>query len=552
MAQRLAIGGGFVAVFALAQSLACGTPNVGLSLSLARSVAGQAKWYEVGAYRTGSCALVTPMLSGGVPEGATARLAFQPDDADPPSFGRIPNDRYAFAAVARNATCGVIAQGCTELDVGGTSQVVIALDATDQATGACSAGTVCQAGKCVPPVANGDPSVGAACSLELLGAGPLATSLSGTGTIVSAPAIAAIANGFVIGYREVSPTSAGARITLLTLDASGGAAAPLQPTLPNPCSDLLEFDGVGLVAGTDGKGLLALSKAACSDTDPPELQLLNFTQQGTGAFIVSKNQNASRSVLGSARAAASRPDGNVVVFAGGGTGNIALRDPAKGIVPPNGTFGAQGVTSAWVAASESALALLAAGTGATPTTGDAGMDTTPESDATLRLSILPVNTAIDAIVNPTPIVFPGVWASVAATAGRVIVFSDSSGGRSVNYRAFDQGGSTTPSDFNGFSVEGESKVTSGDIAIVNNRAYFATLKSGAISLDVYANATTVLTPLRSVFFGRETRISAVNLVRDGKVAVAATDSRVAVVWTTAQSLLSNDVTGGYAVFACAQ
>lgn len=550
------MSGGFVAVFALAQSLACGTPNVGLTLSLARSVAGEAKWYEVGAYRTGSCALVTPMLSGGVPEGATARLAFQPDDTDPPSFGRIPNDRYAFAAVARNATCGVIAQGCSELDVGGASQVVIALDATDQATGACSAGTVCQAGKCVPPVANGDPSVGAACSLELLGAGPLATSLSGMGTIVSAPAVAAIANGFVIGYREVSPTSTGARITLLTLDASGGAAAPLQPTLPNPCADTLEFDGVGLVAGTDGKGLLALSKAACSETEPPELQLLNFTPQGTGAFIVSKNQNASRSVLGAARAAASRPDGNVVVFAGGGTGNIALMDAAKGIVPPNGTFGGQGVTDAWVAASDRVLALLAAGKGEAPTTDDAGTGTAPGNDSTLRLSILPVNTAIDAIVNPStpvaPIVFPGVWASVAATAGRVIVFSDSSGGRSVNYRAFDQGGSTTPFDFNGFSVEGDSKVTAGDVAIANNRAYFATLKQGAISLDVYANATTTLTPLRSAFFGRETRISAVNLVRDGKVAVAATDTRVAVVWTTAQSLLSNDVTGGYAVFACAQ
>jgi hypothetical protein len=34
------------------------------------------------------------------------------------------------------------------------------------------------------------------------------------------------------------------------------------------------------------------------------------------------------------------------------------------------------------------------------------------------------------------------------------------------------------------------------------------------------------------------------------VAVAATASRIAVVWTTAKVLTNNDSTGGYAVFAC--
>jgi hypothetical protein len=34
--------------------------------------------------------------------------------------------------------------------------------------------------------------------------------------------------------------------------------------------------------------------------------------------------------------------------------------------------------------------------------------------------------------------------------------------------------------------------------------------------------------------------------------VAATDTRVAVVWTTARQLNNNDHTGGYAVFACTQ
>ena len=39
-------------------------------------------------------------------------------------------------------------------------------------------------------------------------------------------------------------------------------------------------------------------------------------------------------------------------------------------------------------------------------------------------------------------------------------------------------------------------------------------------------------------------------VHDGRVAVAASDTRVGVVWTTARQLTANDPTGAYAVFAC--
>ena len=149
-----------------------------------------------------------------------------------------------------------------------------------------------------------------------------------------------------------------------------------------------------------------------------------------------------------------------------------------------------------------------------------------------------------------PIVFPGGWASIAALGGRVIVLSEGSGpGRSVTYRAFDLN-RDSPADTSGFSVEGSGNVTAGDVTILGNRAYFAALKQGAIGLHVYDNASTTLTPLRSVSFGREPRISAINTVRDGRVSVAATDSRVAVVWTTAKVLTNNDPAGGYAVFGC--
>jgi hypothetical protein len=133
----------------------------------------------------------------------------------------------------------------------------------------------------------------------------------------------------------------------------------------------------------------------------------------------------------------------------------------------------------------------------------------------------------------------------------VIVVSDGGGpGRSVSYRAFDLD-RTAPSETNGFSVEGAGTITTGDVTMLDNKAYFAVLKAGSVSLHVFANATTTPTPLREIIFGKEPRIPSVVTVRDnGRVAIAATSSRVAVAWTTAKVLTNNDSTGGYAVFAC--
>lgn len=146
--------------------------------------------------------------------------------------------------------------------------------------------------------------------------------------------------------------------------------------------------------------------------------------------------------------------------------------------------------------------------------------------------------------------FPGEWGALAALGGRVIVLSDGGGpGRSVSSRAFDLD-KTTAADTNGFSVEGSGTPTTGDLTMLDNKAYFAVLKPGSVSLHVYSNASTTPTPLREVVFGKQPRIPSVSTVRDGRVAVAATSSRIAVVWTTARVLTNTDKTGGYAVFAC--
>ncbi len=545
-----------------------GTRDVGLSITVPKDLVDTTVWFEIGAFKDASCGAITPMLGAGIPEGATSRVAFRRDEPSTPKFGDIPNGKYAFAAVARDESCAILAMGCHEDDVGDVDTVTINMTAAEGQSGKCTEGATCQAAKCVPANDNSDPSVGAGCSLELVGAGPLATPVGGQGTLVSAPAIAPTTTGFVIVYREIDPNGgSAAKLTILPIDLGGGALKPERPGLPNRCANSDESDGVGLlVSGEDA--MVSLAKAACADK--PALELLNFKTTTPddpgrpiiGKFLVSSSPSGVKVTLGAARAAALRPGGGLVVFTEGGSGQIATMDPEKGIVGPNGSFGATtGITDTWIASSDKVLALLAVG-GAAPSTpsGDGGADASlppdPEAgDTSLRLLMVPATTPVNTINAETatprpPIVFPGAWGSVAAREGRVLVLSDGTGpGRSVTYRAFNLNNDAII-DQSGFSVEGAGKVTAGDVAIVGDRAYFAVVKQGTVALHVYNNATTTLTPLRSVSFQKEPRISGINTVRDGRIAVAATDTRVAVVWTTAKVLNNNDATGGYAVFGC--
>ncbi len=178
-----------------------------------------------------------------------------------------------------------------------------------------------------------------------------------------------------------------------------------------------------------------------------------------------------------------------------------------------------------------------------------------ETGPQLNLVMVPPNTAVELFnadaQTPRPAFsFPGVWGAVAALGTRVMVVSDGGGSvRSVTYRTFDLDRSPT-ADTNGFSVEGAGTVSNADVTLVANRAFIASLKPGAVSLNVLKDAATTPLPLREVNFSKLPRIPSVSLVRDGRVAVAATLNRVIVAWTTAKVLTANDAAGGYAVFAC--
>jgi hypothetical protein len=541
-----------------------GKPEVGLEIALPSDVVPNTVWFEVGAFKDASCDAVGPMLMNGVPEGAATRVAFRRDEAQSPKFGDLATGKYAFGAVAKGEDCAVLATGCVEAEMGSTDKVAIGLVATDAPSGACGLGASCQAARCVPANDNADPSVGAQCSLELLGAGPLENPVGGGGTLVSAPAIATTPSGFVIVYREIDPNGASARVTVLPVDPAGGALDATRPLLKGRCANSDETDGIGLVTnGSDGQ--IVLARPACGGK--PGLELLSFSSKPEVTidpnFRSSDSLTAQKLALSGGHVAATRSGGSVVVFTEDGASRIATVVKGTGVASPSGSFGASaGVTGAWVAASDKVLAVLYAGpaAGTTPVGdggaeagagGGGGDETGPSLGLVMAPSATPANdfSAVDG--KPSlPITFPGQWGAVAALGTRVIVVSDGGGpGRSVTYRAFDLN-RTTPAETNGFSVEGTGMPTTGDVTMLEDKAYFAVLKPGSVSLHVYANASTTPTALREVLFGKEPRIPSVATVRDGRVAVAATSSRVAVAWTTAKVLTNNDSTGGYAVFAC--
>src|SRR5687768_16151116 len=106
----------------VAMGAACrATPQVGLDIAVPSALGDATAWFEIGAFRDASCAALGPMLPGGIPDGATTRVAFRREDGTGPRVGNLPNGTYAFAAAARGDDCAVLAYGCVEVNVGDTS-----------------------------------------------------------------------------------------------------------------------------------------------------------------------------------------------------------------------------------------------------------------------------------------------------------------------------------------------------------------------------------------------------------------------------------------------
>lgn len=502
-----------------------GNPSVSFELLLPQSVADQAQWMEIGVL-PGNCPTSDQLAAGIPPDAAIVRVAFQKGDASPPAIGDLKRGSYAFAVAARAADCSVVATGCTEADVDQAHDVTVALSATQTPAGACAPGESCSAGRCAPSSSPDDPGVGAGCSMALVGAGPLGDPLELSGSdVASAPAVAVTESGFLVAYREYDDMQGAARLTVGAIDPGGSLALASPTTLPSQCASQDETDAVG-IAYLGGAGVVVSARPACgAQAGIDALQVDAAGNVHDAAFTA----HADKPVLSNAHAAS--PTGT-------GTGWIALLDKgAASLVPLAGVNVQSGATAfggappqslAEVVATPQTVALLAGGGGT----------------LTLQLGV----PAGDGGAGHT---MTATWGAVAADAARALVLSDGgTGGQPLAFHAFDVG-AAGESASGSFAPPGQGDVAGGDVALHGDRAMFAVEQPGSVSIVVYDHASTAPTPLRSVLLSADPRVPAQTNVRDGRVAIAASDSRVLVAWTTAIQLGPDDPVGGYAVYACA-
>lgn len=516
---------------------ACKKGEVGVHVSVPSAVGAEVTWIEVGAFANARCDAVRAMLGGGLPNGFATRLAFRSDGSTVPRVGDLPNARYAFAAVAKNASCGAVATGCTEVDLGDADGIDIALTTLTPPSKGCATSATCEAARCVPSIDPANPALGGGCSLELVGTGPLAVPYN-PGVYLSAPSIVPTDDGFLVAYREAD--IGGARVTLLPIDAAAGFSLPAQRVLAWPCADASETDGAGLLIDGSG-GQLVLARPAC-DRDSG-LELVNFTRTPniTIAQAWTNPAPGAHVSLSFGHVAARRPGDAVVAFTKDGEARVATIRADAGVVSPSGSFGT-GATGAWVAASSDVLALLAAGAG---TGGGA---------AQMQLRLAPASTpltdfdAAEPKANHTVVDFPGAWGAVAAAGKRAVVLAKTTGDDArLALRTFDLGATSSTSSI---PIDGTEGVLAADATIWNDRAFFAWVRGGDVEIAAYDEVSKAPKLLRRVSLVGDSRTTAVSVVRDGRVAVAASDGRVAVAWTTTSTVNVGDAIGGYAVYAC--
>jgi hypothetical protein len=333
--------------------------RVSFEIGLPSALDAQAQWIEIGVI-DGPCPSTT-QLAGGIPRSGTlTRIAFAKGDTNPPLVGDLKKAPYAFAAVARGGDCSVVATGCTIVDLTKAKDVNIQLAATQQPSGACSAAETCAEAQCVPALASSSTALGAHCSMQLIGAGPLGDPLVVDGSdVVSTPALVATESGFLVAYREYDPNAGSARLTLAAIDSGGGLTIAPPTLLPGQCSGAQETDAVGL-AYLAGTGVAVSARPSCGG------------QGGLDAFQV----DASGKVTGTAfngllGPAPTLSNAHAVASAGASSGWIALLDQGAAQVValsgvnvqgrPTGFGGPPPETLAQVAATDQMIALLTAG-----------------------------------------------------------------------------------------------------------------------------------------------------------------------------------------------
>ncbi len=521
---------------AVVLGVACDPPGVSMTLGVPADATPA--WFEIGALPNG-CPAPSEIAGGLPPSGVAARVAYGADAAPLP-LGNLATGRYGFAAIARRDDCGVIAAGCTTSDVAKSRAIDVTLDSTsDPDASACTNGLVCSNARCVPPTGGDDPNAGAGCSMVLVGAGPLPDALDG-GPFVTAPAIVATAAGtFIIAYAEYLDGDGTERLTIQPIDVGGGALAPDQRVLDGHCPGQTSIDAAALVMSVAG-GLAALSRPPCTGQSGFEFFPLDPTGAVTKRNVFLNATAPTISLSTHALTSAATPGRFLLASNVSAAASLFSTEGIKAYAQTTTAFGTPQDTSARVVRTANALSVEVDG----PSTGDAGI-----AGSVARIYVTTATTDPIALGSPVDQVAAAVSA-LTMLDGRAFLITNGAGkGEDVAFRAYDVGKSPAAAT-GGFSALKSTAIVALDAATAQNRLFCALEQQDSVAIAVIDGASSTSPQiLRRVDLASDIRIP--KSAHDGPIAIAATDSRIAITWVAHKtSLVDGDPVGGYAVFAC--
>ncbi len=546
--------------------LACRkNPTVSFEVDVPAGLTDQAVWVEVGAYPGASCGALGPQAAGGLPQGYAGRIAFRLDAAARPAMGDLPRKSYAFTGVLRDQSCGVVGLGCVTVDVGSSSDIVIAMYATGQnpARGTCATDATCQDAVCVTSTDGTNPTLGSGCTLQMIGAGPLGGRYLDGDTLadeyIGAPAVVATPTGFLVAYREMATQLGKGRVRTLSIDPGGGTKGATASEVPR-CAGDDEHDGVGLgLAGS--VGLIAMSRHLCTGKNAGvDYISLDPTGAVGGYAAVFNMQNPEQTVefsYGKTVAASTARGLYDVVYLQNGNAIFAqtqlgaLADKPVEAATRVPLFGSGGPFSmAHVASSDKVVAFLTRSASAAPPPEEGGVSEggAGGSTATLHLQIAPV------AANPTTFGaqaatdIPAAWGTIAAYSDKVALLSPGLE-QPLSLRIYNAS-RTLVAQTQIVTVSADPYLD-GDVAFVDGRILVAASRPGSISLLALTRGADAGGLLPELLVEQDPRVPDMRAYRDGHIAIAASSTRVLVAWTTATQLTGSDPTGGYALFACA-
>ncbi len=522
---------------AIAVATACDAPNVSMVLDVPADAQNQAAWIEIGAFPS-ACPPLGELAGGLPPTGLAARVAYAAD-ASPVALGKLDTAPYGFAAIARGNDCSVLATGCTNIDVSQTRDIDISLDPNaDPDASACANGLVCNAARCVPP-SGSDPNAGAGCSMVLVGAGPLPQAMPG-GPLVTAPAIVGLSGGgFAIVYEEYLAFDGTSRLTVQPIDSGGGALTPSQPSIMGICPNATTIDAAALAMGQAG-GLAVVSRPLCMgksgfellDLDPTGAVLTQNTFVNASATSVALSTHALTPASAANRYLLSAiENGGATLLSTDGT-TVSLQTPTS--------FGTTQDTTARVVRTSGVVSVEVDG----PSVADAGINGTVG-----RVYLAGSGSALASLGAPVDQV-PASITALTALGNRAFLLTNGSGmGEAVAMFGYDLGAMVQPVVSGGFGAAQTTALLALDAAADQGRLFCALEQQDSVSIAVFNGAATTSPQLLlRVDLAGDVRIP--QSAHDGPIALAATDTSVAIAWISHTTLTDGDTLGGYAVFAC--